>query len=273
MIITRDSERVGTVDDDGEVRTSDSELRRLWEQWKRDGIRVTGGAGELEGGSADSSQSVRPSAETMGVVVLELMDNGYDVSDPAASTHAARRDREPTADEQSQIDGALLFVPEEVRRASAIRVADLGAVHGVTDEATRVVTLNEALFDDQRTFGEHPTVTHLERTLIHEMAHAWDDAVGISDRPDWFLLSGWLRRPGGDEMLEEGLMRYVETRPGWDDGPSDWVHAELAWFVRPYSAASPAEDFADVVTVVLIGWDAFAGGGEDKRDYVKGLLQ
>lgn len=143
-----------------------------------------------------------------------------------------------------------------------------GGVHGAWNEQTREIVLAPDVVSSQETFGEknEPQLSRVAHTIIHEFAHAWGTSNHMDDTPEWLGLSGWQFQTG---PVPAGKARYVERRAGWPRESSPWVHDARAWFLRPYSAKSPAEDFADCVLFLLAGWgQRFDGGGEAKRAYV-----
>jgi len=148
------------------------------------------------------------------------------------------------------------WVPEELYHVDIV-MADLGARHGEYDRKKDVVRLNPRIFADRN---------HLRKTLLHELGHAYAAHHDLDDDPAFLQLSGWVKT----REQKEGQARYVENRPGWPAGPSEWVYNELAWFTRPYATSAPAEDMADCFSWVwLKRLPAFQYGGKQKLRYVE----
>jgi hypothetical protein len=151
-------------------------------------------------------------------------------------------------------------------------LADLGAVHGIYHPDSGLLELNERMFGGDRThfiddtglerplYG--PAVSRALHTTLHEFAHAIGDRSRL-----WRSLSGWEEDPHDTP----GTGRYVEARPGWTPGPSPWRYRAGTYFCRVYSAKSPLEDFADVVTHRALGWThgfTHRGNGQAKLAYI-----
>lgn len=163
------------------------------------------------------------------------------------------------------------FLPPNVAAAvKEWRVApELDAIHGEYI-GKGIVRLNPKLADSKEIFGP-PTnhLTRLEHTVIHEAVHAFGSSDGYDSSPEWLALSGW--QQVGDGPTPHGASRYIEERPGWPPGPSEWAHDADAYFCRRYSSKSPEEDFADCGLWLLAGWD-FGERGTAKRDYMAKVI-
>ena len=149
---------------------------------------------------------------------------------------------------------------------SAIKLEDLQAKHGNYNLESCVITLSTRLF-----WGDNPSqiimidingdspplVTPFSsraiHTAVHEVAHAIGASTGLDDSKEWRDLSGWIKT--SDDL--QGYARRWERRPGWEQGPSEWIHKEGTWFARDYARASVFEDFADCVAHVALGWHDF----------------
>ena len=156
---------------------------------------------------------------------------------------------------------------------SKIRLVDLGLIHGKYHPDTGILDLNPSIFDPAERIDdkgmEHPRrqpfTTRAIHTVLHELSHAIGEGTGLDRTSEWFALSGWER------SVEDrsGYTRYMEIRPGWDDGPSAWRHRHEAFFPREYSRKSPFEQFSDVCTYRALGWiHVFQSSGRALLDYV-----
>lgn len=160
--------------------------------------------------------------------------------------------------------------------------ADLGAKHGSWSPDTHTLTLSTRLFTGETpaqlmlidSDGNAPPLSHTYvsralHTTIHELSHAIGTATGLDETSEWLRLSGWVL----SDDDPPGTDRYWEDRPGWPQGPSPWRHRTGGvWFVRDYSRKTPAEDFADAVTHVALGWSRFfevSDSGRAKLCYVR----
>ncbi len=80
MKIRRHGVVVGAVDlATAELRSPDTSLLALWRKWRTDGFRVLGPPPEppRPGMLADSVYTVYPAPDNLGLVALELENNGY----------------------------------------------------------------------------------------------------------------------------------------------------------------------------------------------------
>ena len=154
-----------------------------------------------------------------------------------------------------------------------IRLVDLGAVHGTYHPDTGVLDLNPSIFDPGERIddqgGEHPRrrpyASRAVHTVLHELSHAIGDGTGLDRIPEWLALSGWVL----DRDDASGYGRYMEIRPGWSYGPSEWRFKHGSFFPRMYSSKSPQEQFADVCTYRALGWiHVFQSSGRALLDYV-----
>lgn len=165
-----------------------------------------------------------------------------------------------------------------------IRLDDLGAKHGCFDPATGAITLSARLFwgdtaDQLMTIDIHgdtpagcePWCARALHTTIHELAHALGYTFSLDTSTDWLALSAWAHTD--EDRQDTG--RYRERRPGWGTYDSGWRYQQGSWFTRPYASASPAEDFADCVTHMALGWtDGFlsSASGRRKLQYLRRTL-
>ena len=127
------------------------------------------------------------------------------------------------------------------------------------------VTLNSDIFyspDVPDDFVDHRGyfLTRPEQTLIHEMAHGYDE---YNDTPslknDWLGLSGWKEKP------EPGLKRVIIRDKGAPEVVGEWFYHPESEFTRFYARRNPWDDYADSF--------AFYAGGlknrvpNSKKDY------
>lgn len=174
----------------------------------------------------------------------------------------------------SILDRATLVLAEAWRLLPPIKeeahitdvvLRDLGAVHGLYTPSSGEIVLSARLFwgstaTDIDCIDIHgndppqvtPNIGRAVHTALHEAFHAILYAEGLDDSTEWLKLSGWVKAQ--DDPL--GTQRYVETRPGWTQGPSEWRHDASAYFVREYASRSPYEDAADFATWLALGWTA-----------------
>lgn len=164
------------------------------------------------------------------------------------------------------IQAAWNMLPASRARAAIreIKLDDLDTTNGVYEPGTGNLTLNVRLFfgSNQSHFplidhmGESPPmsdpfVSRALHTSIHEMAHAIGRGTGLDRSDEWMALCGWVE----DYKEVPGFGRYVERRPGWEQGPAEWRYLLGSWFPRDYSTKSPFEDFADCVTLRALRWE------------------
>ncbi len=164
-----------------------------------------------------------------------------------------------------------------------VRLEDLGAKHGSFDPETCIITLSTRLFQGETPeqlmsidlYGESPAVcepfcSRALHTSLHEAAHAIGYATGLDESDEWLALSGWAHT---DEDLQT-TGRYTERRPGWGTWDSPWRYTKGAWFCRQYASSSPAEDFADCVTHLALGWVPFgtSASAHQKLRYLRRTL-
>lgn len=163
---------------------------------------------------------------------------------------------------------AWSLLPSIKERAILVDVSleQLGSKHGSYGLDDGHLAVNERLFVGNApneiiqidTQGDSPPralpcVSRALHTCIHELFHAIGAGTWLDQSEEWLALSGWSE--GTDNP--PGTKRYFEDRPGWPMGFSEWRHREGIWFVRPYSARSPYEDFADTCTHITLGWSRF----------------
>lgn len=151
----------------------------------------------------------------------------------------------------------------------SVGIADLGKHNGEYNVISGRVRLNYRLFngitpndipmiDDHGNFmvATNNIVSRALHTTIHEFSHAIGENTELDRTPDWLSICGWLEWPYNDHpMMPMSYSRYIETRPGWEPGPSEWVYRADSWFPREYSSKSPYEDFADCMALKALGWE------------------
>ena len=147
---------------------------------------------------------------------------------------------------------------------TSITLEDLGSLHGSYDQDTGALLLSTRLFAGDTAAqillidvqGDSPPrrtpwVSRAYHTVVHELFHAIGEGTGLDATDEWLNLSGWVE----DDDDPQGTGRYYENRPGWPQGPSSWRYRTGGtWFCRSYSTKSPAEDFSDTATHIVLGW-------------------
>jgi hypothetical protein len=77
-ILNQQGQHVGTLGDDMKLDTTDPDLRQLYDQMLKDGLKVRG-PGKLMTAQkrSDSEQTLKVSKQTLGILCLELGRHGY----------------------------------------------------------------------------------------------------------------------------------------------------------------------------------------------------
>jgi hypothetical protein len=126
--------------------------------------------------------------------------------------------------------------------------------HGYYRESDKSITLNTDIFihpdqpedfiDDKGYF-----LTRAEETLLHEMGHSLDAALGnISTQSAWMKLSGWSKEP------KPGLERLCIKDKGTPDVIGEMYYDpkfKADGFTRFYARRNPWDDFADSFSMWL----------------------
>lgn len=98
-------------------------------------------------------------------------------------------------------------------------------------------------FDYRGYFINRPT-----QTLIHELAHGYDEFQGdLSGKPEWLVLSGW------SPIKKPGLRRLVINQPGQAPMIGEWYYDPKAGFTRFYAKRNPWDDWADSFSFYIGG--------------------
>jgi hypothetical protein len=82
MKVLRRSTEVGFVDlTTAKLLSTDKELNQLWNTWLTGGFMVLGPPNEepLPGVLADALYTIRPAPDNLGLVAIELQQNGYEL--------------------------------------------------------------------------------------------------------------------------------------------------------------------------------------------------
>jgi hypothetical protein len=173
---------------------------------------------------------------------------------------------------------AWAYMPNVVSECiKSIALADTGAANGGYILSERRIELNWKLFESLGREGDIPliddmgnfnprssyVVSRALHTTIHEMSHGVGVYTGLHSDPAWISLSRWMRWPYA--QMPASHNRYIETRDGWEKGPSEWIFRADTWFPREYSSKSPFEDFADCMALKALGWEHRFDTGSGKR--------
>jgi hypothetical protein len=171
---------------------------------------------------------------------------------------------------------------------TSVELADLGKHNGAFYSLSGKVELNYRLFegnwpedlpliDDRGNFNPltDRIVSRALHTTIHEFSHAIGEKTGLDSTSEWMSISGWIECPPEKHSeLPPQFGRYIESRPGWEPGPSDWAFKKDSWFTREYGSKSPFEDFADCCVLKALGWETSFGfkHGLKKLHYLERMV-
>lgn len=153
-----------------------------------------------------------------------------------------------------QIYNILRKIPPSLIKScniKKIQMRDLGPnlpyypSHGYFLSGSNDIVLNNNIFyhpDFPDDFIDHKGyfISRAEETLLHELAHSYDEYNGdLSLKNDWLSLSGWSKFP------KPGLKKIIIREPGMPKKEGRWYYNPTAGFTRFYAKMDPIEDFAD----------------------------
>jgi len=111
------------------------------------------------------------------------------------------------------------------------------------------------------------TMSMLSFILLHEIAHAIDRKMKISNKKEWQKLSGWSEDP----IIKKGKKSLVIPRKNGEI-QSQWYYDESKMnFPRWYSAFSPKEDFCDSFAFTFAGLEN-KFKNQNKVEFMKYLI-
>lgn len=144
----------------------------------------------------------------------------------------------------SRIPPELFYNVKEIKSAN-----ELNAKHGRFIPETKTMLFNPGNFQLRQRFGKGDFwLYHPEMTVVHEVGHSIYEAFTPEEKQEWLNLGNWKKGWSVGQATA-----YVETRPGWEPGTSDWTHKAGLKLPRHYSEKNPNECFADCFSFFILG--------------------
>lgn len=190
-----------------------------------------------------------------------------------------------------------LSLPDEAGGLRYVLRRRNGLPHPLYPEAPAVAWTGASYIEFMDTGFTSPTLSYIQRLIIHEKAHfLWDYSFSNELKYEWLRMSGWYR-PSADESggdcgawaqdpsawippnvspLDLSALTPSHDHPPREGEPyiqADWASCSTAQFVTAYAAAlNPSEDMAESIAYFLTNPDQLRSTALPKYEFIRDFI-